>query len=123
MNDFFRLGGKSEFYGKSLEDQKEKIKKGLEIFKKNNIKIRSFFAPNHTYDLNTFEALKQCGLYEVIDGYGIKPYNENGIIFIPQLFYRLLIFLFFIKLLKFILMNGRLMILTNLKSLLKIKIR
>ena len=95
MNDFFRLGGKSEFYGKSLEDQKEKIKKGLEIFKKNNIKIRSFFAPNHTYDLNTFEALKQCGLYEVIDGYGIKPYNENGIIFIPQLFYRLLTIPFF----------------------------
>ena len=38
MNDFFRLGGKSEFYGKSVQDQKEKLKKGLEIFKKNNIK-------------------------------------------------------------------------------------
>ena len=79
MNDFFRLGGKSEFYGKFGRSKKKK-KGTRNFFKKNNIKIRSFFAPNHTYDLNTFEALKQCGLYEVIDGYGIKPYNENGII-------------------------------------------
>ena len=66
----------------------------------NNLSIpRSIKSPTYpillTYDLNTFEALKQCGLYEVIDGYGIKPYNENGIIFIPQLFYRLLTIPFF----------------------------
>ena len=29
---------------------------------KENIKIRSFFAPNHTYDLNTFLALKDKNL-------------------------------------------------------------
>ncbi len=86
--DFFEYGGKSEFYGHSLDSQLKKIKKGLDIFKKNNIKIRTFFSPNHTYDFNTFEALKISGINEVIDGYGLKPYLENNIKFIPQLFYK-----------------------------------
>ncbi len=86
--DFFKYGGKSEFFGHTLINQSNKIKKGLEIFEKNNIKIRTFFSPNHTYDLNTFEALKSSGINEVIDGYGLKPYIENNIKFIPQLFYK-----------------------------------
>ena len=86
--DFFEYGGKSEFYGHSLDSQLKKIKKGLDIFKKNNIKIRTFFSPNHTYDFNTFKALKISGINEVIDGYGLKPYLENNIKFIPQLFYK-----------------------------------
>ena len=87
--DFFEYGGKSEFFGHTLHDQSLKIKKGLEIFEKNNVKIRTFFSPNHTYDINTFEALKISGINEVIDGYGLKPYSENDIKFIPQLFYKL----------------------------------
>mgnify|MGYP003304200146 CR=1 FL=1 len=51
-------------------------------------KIKSFFAPNHTYDLNTFKALKANGIDYVIDGYGLKPYSEFEINFIPQLFYK-----------------------------------
>ena len=88
-NDYFQYGGKSEFFGETLISQTEKIQKGLEIFKKNKIKIRSFFAPNHTYDSNTFLALKNSGIHEVIDGYGLKPYVKNNIKFIPQLFYKL----------------------------------
>ena len=86
--DFFEYGGKSEFYGHSLDSQSKKIKKGLDIFKKNNIKIRTFFSPNHTYDFNTFKALKLSGINEVIDGYGFNPYLEDNIKFIPQLFYK-----------------------------------
>jgi predicted deacetylase len=88
-NDYFKYGGKSEFCGETLVDQTNKIQKGLEIFKKNKVKIRSFFAPNHTYDSNTFKALKNSGIYQVIDGYGLKPYSKNKIIFVPQLFYRI----------------------------------
>ena len=36
----------------------KRIKLGLEKFNSENIKIRTFFAPNHTYDKNTFLALK-----------------------------------------------------------------
>ena len=87
--DYFKYGGASEFFGEPLDLQVEKINKGLEIFKKNKIKIRSFFAPNHTYDSNTFLALKKLGIFEIIDGYGLKPYTHDNLIFVPQLFYKL----------------------------------
>ncbi len=86
--DYFNYGGKSEFFGFSLEDQIIKLKNSLKVFNENEIKVRSFFAPNHTYDLNTFKALKKVGINQVIDGYGFFPYNQYGIIFIPQLFYK-----------------------------------
>ena len=88
--DYFNYGGKSEFFGHSIDDQVNKVKEGLKIFDSNQIKIRVFYAPNHTYDENTFEALKICGINQVIDGYGFMPYEENKIKFIPQLFYKLI---------------------------------
>ena len=87
--DYFNYGGKSEFYGHSYEEQLLKIRKGLEIFKINGIKVDTFFAPNHTYDENTFKALKNSGIFKIIDGYGLMPYTINNIKFIPQLFYKL----------------------------------
>lgn len=86
--DYFGYGGGSEFFGHPLEVQMLKIKNGLKKFNEEKIKIRSFFAPNHTYDKNTFTALKNSGINEIIDGYGLMPYTENGINFIPQLFYK-----------------------------------
>jgi len=87
--DYFSHGGKSEFFGHSLEKQISKIEIGLKKFNEENIKIRSFFAPNHTYDDNTFLALKNSGINEIIDGYGLMPYTENNIKFIPQLLYKI----------------------------------
>ena len=96
-SDYFNYGGGSEFFGHSLETQQSRIKKGLEKFKKERIKIRSFFAPNQTYDKNTFIALKNCGITEVIDGYGLMPYTENKIKFIPQLFEKVVLLPFGIQ--------------------------
>jgi len=87
--DYFEYGGRSEFFGHSYEDQILKLKKGLKIFRDKNIEIKTFFAPNHTYDLNTFKALKECGIFQVVDGYGLSPFKFNGIKFIPQLFFKL----------------------------------
>jgi predicted deacetylase len=86
--DYFKYGGGSEFYGHSFEEQKNRLEKGLKKFKDENIQIRSFFAPNHIYDENTFRALKALGIKQVIDGYGFFPYEEDGITFTPQLFYK-----------------------------------
>tara|TARA_Y100000590_G_scaffold235345_1_gene265002 strand:+ start:1265 stop:2032 length:768 start_codon:yes stop_codon:yes gene_type:complete len=86
--DYFGYGGESEFCGHTLETQTSRIKDGLKKFSEEKIKIRSFFAPNHTYDQNTFAALKNSGITEVIDGYGLMPYSKNGLKFIPQLFYK-----------------------------------
>ncbi len=86
--DYFGYGGKSEFYGLEYLDQLQKIEEGLKKFKDEKIKIRSFFAPNHTYDANTFKAIKQSGIKNVIDGYGLIPYTYKDLNFIPQLFYK-----------------------------------
>ena len=88
-DDYFNYGGGTEFSGHTLETQTLRIKNGLKKFSDEKIKIRTFFAPNHTYDKNTFLALKNCGINEIIDGYGFMPYTENEIKFIPQLFYKL----------------------------------
>ena len=85
-DDYFNYGGGSEFFGHSLEEQTLKIKNGLKKFEDEKIKIRTFFAPNQTYDKNTFVALNNCGINEIIDGYGLMPYSENNMKFIPQLF-------------------------------------
>jgi len=95
--DYFNYGGNSEFFGHSLETQEFRIKSGLKKFNDEKIKIRTFFAPNHTYDKNTFIALKNCGINEIIDGYGIIPYTKNDIKFIPQLFYKVLALPFVIQ--------------------------
>lgn len=86
--DIFNYGGRSEFYGLDYLTQFNKIKIGLEEFKKRKINIRSFFAPNHIYDENTLKALKDSGINIIIDGYGLFPFYKNEILFIPQLFYK-----------------------------------
>ena len=96
-DDYFNYGGGSEFSGHTLETQMSRIKNGLKKFSDEKIKIRSFFAPNHTYDKNTFVALKNCEINEIIDGYGLMPYTENNIKFIPQLFNKVLLLPFGIQ--------------------------
>ena len=86
--DIFNYGGDSEFYGLDYSTQLDKIKTGLKEFKKREIKVRSFFAPNHIYDSNTLKALKDSDIKIIIDGYGLFPYYKNEILFIPQLFYK-----------------------------------
>ena len=86
--DIFNYGGDSEFYGLDYSTQLNKIKIGLKEFKKREIKVRSFFAPNHIYDSNTLKALKESNIKIIIDGYGLFPYYKNEILFIPQLFHK-----------------------------------
>ena len=86
--DIFNYGGDSEFYGLEYLTQLNKIEAGLSEFKKREIKVRSFFAPNHIYDQNTLEALKKKDIKIIIDGYGLFPFYKDDLLFIPQLFYR-----------------------------------
>ena len=76
---------RSEFAGVSLEKQKEKIRKGVSIFREHDINAKVFFAPSHTFDLNTIEALKQESNIRIIsDTVANKPYSSYGIVFVPQ---------------------------------------
>ena len=86
--DIFNYGGNSEFYGLEYSKQLSKIESGLSEFAKRQIKVRSFFAPNHIYDENTLKALKENDIKIIIDGYGLFPFFKDDLLFIPQLFYR-----------------------------------
>ena len=76
---------RSEFAGEPTETQKEKIKKGVEIFRRHGIDPLVFFAPSHTFDENTLKALKDCSNIRIIsDTVATAPYSEHGFTFVPQ---------------------------------------
>lgn len=76
---------KSEFAGVELEQQKEKIKKGIAVFKEQNIDPKVFFAPSHTFDLKTIQALKEESDIRIIsDTVAYDCYSQDGITFVPQ---------------------------------------
>ena len=76
----------SEFAGVSLEIQKEKIQQGVKILTDHGIVPRLFFAPAHTFDQNTLEALKTCSDIRIIsDTIANDIYcGPGGLTYIPQ---------------------------------------
>ena len=76
---------RSEFAGISLEQQKEKIRSGVKIFRENGHDPQVFFAPSHTFDENTLVALNdESDIRVVSDTIANDVYYENGFYFIPQ---------------------------------------
>lgn len=76
-----RIG--SEFAGLPLEIQVEKIRRGKEILNAHGIYTDIFFAPAHSYDENTLEAIRLNGFKYMSDGKSTKPYMLNGVKCIP----------------------------------------
>lgn len=80
------LWDRSEFAGVPLEVQQQKIRDGYEILKSYGITPKYFFAPSHTFDVNTLKALKACTDIRMIsDTIATRPYRKHGFIFLPQL--------------------------------------
>lgn len=79
------MWARSEFAGLPLEEQKKKIRDGIKILRTKGFNPKYFFAPSHTFDKNTIEALRQESDIRIIsDSIGRKPYNQDGFLFIPQ---------------------------------------
>lgn len=79
------INPRSEFAGVSLDEQKKKIKKGLNIFKQKAVETKIFFAPSHTFDTNTIKALKEESNIRIIsDTIANDIYKRDEIYFIPQ---------------------------------------
>lgn len=76
----------SEFAGVSLKKQKEKIAKGIKSLENHGLIANVFFAPAHTFDRNTVEALKTCSNIRVIsDTVAYDTYlGTDGMTYIPQ---------------------------------------
>lgn len=80
------LWSRSEFAGVALERQKEKIHKGVEMLKSHDINPKYFFAPSHTFDVNTLKALEaESDIRIISDTIATKPYKMDGFAFIPQM--------------------------------------
>lgn len=79
------INNKSEFAGYSYEEQKNKLLIGKKILQQHDIWQPYFMAPSHSFDINTLKALKALGFEAVTDGYGLYPYDIEGITLVPQL--------------------------------------
>ncbi|MBI5997589.1 DUF2334 domain-containing protein [Clostridium perfringens] len=78
---------RTEYKGKTYEEQKENLKVGNKILKDNGINPRCFFAPAHTFDNNTIKACKDLNYFDFIsDGYAFYPYLDKGMFFVPSIF-------------------------------------
>ena len=76
---------RSEFAGLDLDLQCKKIREGISIFRSHKLEPNVFFAPSHTFDLNTIAALKKESKIRVIsDTISNQRYNKYGITFVPQ---------------------------------------
>jgi predicted deacetylase len=78
---------RSEFAGLSLNDQTEKIEKGLSVLKEQMVDVNYFFAPSHTFDKNTLKALHlKSDIKKISDTFARFPYVRDNFIFYPQQF-------------------------------------
>lgn len=76
---------KSEFAGHTLEEQRRKIGDGFRILRDKGLKPDVFFAPSHTFDENTLEALRlETDIRMISDTVANDTYCRNGFTFIPQ---------------------------------------
>jgi hypothetical protein len=75
---------RSEFAGYSFNEQLEKIQNGREILRARGLKTDYFFAPNHSFDFTTLRALRAASFTAVSDGCALKPYQDRGLVFVPQ---------------------------------------
>jgi predicted deacetylase len=79
------LNNYSEFAGLPLEEQYSKLKKGLEIFARENVRADAWVAPAHSFDQNTVKALASLGVKAIIDGMSLYPYRDKqGTFWVPQ---------------------------------------
>ena len=83
LNTYIR----TEYVGKTYEQQKQNLIEGNRILKKHNIRPICFFAPAHTFDDNTIKACIELDFFKFIsDGVAMYPYKYNNMFFLPNIF-------------------------------------
>lgn len=79
------VNNRSEFAGHTYEEQARRIRAGFNILNSHNIHPKIFFAPSHTFDNNTLEALKnETDIRIISDTPAWDIYKMNDFVFIPQ---------------------------------------
>ena len=76
---------RSEFAGIPFVAQKSKIRAGVSIMREHGIDPKIFFAPAHTFDKFTVQALlEESNIRYISDTPANKPYQKWGMTFVPQ---------------------------------------
>jgi len=82
----FPLNNFSEFAGVSKNHQRHMIYDGKEKLQKMGVTTNIFMAPAHSFDKNTLAILKEAGFRYITDGFGVVPYEWEGLTFLPIAF-------------------------------------
>lgn len=86
LNGLNPMWRRSEFAGLPLDEQRGKIRKGVAIMREHGINPKYFFAPSHTFDENTLNALRDESDIRIIsDTIATKPYRFKDFVIVPQL--------------------------------------
>jgi len=76
---------KSEFAGLPVEEQREKLERGREIFTREGVHARVWIAPGNTFDETTVALLPSVGIRVICDGYFRFPFVcARGLTWVPQ---------------------------------------
>lgn len=76
---------RSEFAGLPLQAQRDKLREGLLVFRAQHLEPKIFFAPAHTFDRQTLEALRlESSIRIISDTVAADVYFQDGFYFIPQ---------------------------------------
>ncbi len=74
----------SEFAGYPLDEQRRRIRAGLDLLRRKGLSPRLFVAPKHSFDRTTLRALREEGLPFLSDGFARIPFTRDGVTWIPQ---------------------------------------
>ena len=83
-----RRGPPSEFAGRPYAEQLEKIGRGQDILRREEIHTDIWMAPYHSFDEATLEALLSRSFRFVSDGVALYPFEQRGLVFVPQQLWR-----------------------------------
>ena len=82
---FLPLNDVTEFVGLKNNEQKKKLQKSIDIFRKNGVSPNVFMAPCHSFDIETLNSLRAVSNINFIsDGFSFRPYLRYGFKWIPQ---------------------------------------
>ena len=76
----------SEYADLSFDEKKRSIKKTLEIFKNEDVRVRTWVAPAHGFDRDILKILRNFDFKYVSDGFYFSPVFDrfSGLVFVPQ---------------------------------------